>query len=360
MDKPKRLRPGDKVAIVSLSSGVLGEKFVAHEIELGEKRLKEFGLEPVYMNNSLKGLKFLNENPKARAEDLKQAFADNNIKAIICAIGGNDTFRTIPFLLEDDEFVELVNNNPKIFMGFSDTTINHLMFHKLGLNTFYGPAFLVDFAELDKEMLPYTKNAINYLFNPIENYKIKSSDTWYEDRTNFSVNAVGTPRKSHAETRGIDLLQGSGKVVGLLLGGCIDSFGLLLGLRENEDIDATSAKEIANKYNIFPTDWENKIMFFETSESKMNPEFLRKIIKELKNRHVFDRLSGIVVGKPDDETFYDEYRKVLKEEFSNFDFPVLLNLNFGHASPRTIIPYGATAEIDADLKTFTLLKTTID
>ena len=52
MIKPERLKKGDKVAIVSLSSGILGEKFVVHELDLGVKRLKEFGLEPVFMKNS--------------------------------------------------------------------------------------------------------------------------------------------------------------------------------------------------------------------------------------------------------------------------------------------------------------------
>ena len=65
--------------------------------------------------------------------------------------------------MEDEEFIRAVKNNPKIFMGYSDTTNNHLMLNKLGLSTFYGPCFLTDIAELDKEMLPYTKNYLNKL-----------------------------------------------------------------------------------------------------------------------------------------------------------------------------------------------------
>lgn len=53
-----KLNKGDKVAIVSLSSGLLGESFVKHELDLGIKRLKEFGLNPVIMDNSLKGLEY--------------------------------------------------------------------------------------------------------------------------------------------------------------------------------------------------------------------------------------------------------------------------------------------------------------
>ena len=55
MQYARKLRKGDKVAIVSLSSGMLGEEFCSHNIEIGVKRLKEYGLEPVFMPNALKG-----------------------------------------------------------------------------------------------------------------------------------------------------------------------------------------------------------------------------------------------------------------------------------------------------------------
>ena len=85
MEKLKRLQKNDKVAIVSLSSGILGESFVKHELDLGEKRLKEFGLVPVYMKNSLKGLDFISNHPEARAEDLIDAFENPEIKERIIA-----------------------------------------------------------------------------------------------------------------------------------------------------------------------------------------------------------------------------------------------------------------------------------
>lgn len=59
MKKPKSLVKGDKVAVVSMSSGILGEDFAKHELELGLKRLKEFGLVPVVMPNALKGIEYL-------------------------------------------------------------------------------------------------------------------------------------------------------------------------------------------------------------------------------------------------------------------------------------------------------------
>ena len=166
MKKPMNLNKGDKIAIVSLSRGLLGMPFCKHELDIAIKRLKEFGLIPVIMPNALKDIKYLEEHPESRANDLKQAFMDDSIKAIITAIGGIDTYKTIPYLMEDKEFIEAVKNNPKIFTGFSDTTNNHLMLNKLGLSTFYGPCLLVDIAELDNEMLPYTKEKKKKFFIP--------------------------------------------------------------------------------------------------------------------------------------------------------------------------------------------------
>ena len=138
------------IGIVSLSSGIIGEDFVNHAVELGVKRLKALGLNPIFMPHSLKGLDFIKDHPEARAEDLMQAFSDDSINMILCAIGGDDTYRLLPYLFENDQLQKVIK--PKIFLGFSDTTMNHLMLHKLGVKTFYGQSFLADICELDKEM----------------------------------------------------------------------------------------------------------------------------------------------------------------------------------------------------------------
>ena len=57
-------------------------------------------------------------NPKARAKDLKDAFMDDSIAGIICAIGGDDTYRLLPYLLEDEEFIDAVHKSPKFVHGF--------------------------------------------------------------------------------------------------------------------------------------------------------------------------------------------------------------------------------------------------
>ena len=361
MKKPEALKRGDKVAIVSLSSGILGEKFVSHELELGVKRLKELGLIPVFMENSLKGLKFIDEHPEARAADLKQAFADPEIKGIISAIGGIDSYRLIPYLAGDAEFVKLVKENPKIFTGYSDTTTMHILLNHLGLNTFYGPAFITDFAEFEPEMLPYTKNAINYLFEPTSPLKILSSEIWYDERTDFSPNAVGTKRVFHKETRGYDVLKGKGKVIGELFGGCIESISRLAGFKSLPEDCHENLRQILSEHPIFPeANWfKNKILFLETSNEKASPEQFKAMLLCLKTYGICENISGLIMGKPMDETFYEEYKVALKEVLAEYNFPVMCNLNFGHSFPRMVLPYGAMAELDAENKSLTLLSLTI-
>lgn len=212
MIRPKKLNKGDKIALVSLSRGILGMPFCKHELEIGLQRLKDFGLVPVVMPNALKDMNYLENHPEAKAADLKMAFMDDSIKGIICAIGGDDTYRTIPFLMEDAEFIYAVKTHPKVFMGFSDTTNNHLMFYKLGLQTFYGQAFLTDLAELDTEMVPYTKKYFEKLFMGSHTYEITSSPVWYFERENFGPEEIGKPRKSRIEKHGFEVLNGKGKV----------------------------------------------------------------------------------------------------------------------------------------------------
>ncbi len=347
MQYARKLRKGDKIAIVSLSSGMLGEEFCSHNIEIGVKRLKEYGLEPIFMPNALKGIEYLREHPEARAKDLKEAFLDDSIAGIICAIGGDDTYRLLPYLMEDAEFIEAVEENPKLFSGFSDTTVNHLMFYKLGLSTYYGPTFICDLGEIANEMLPYSKEAFESYLEGYESGEIVSSGIWYEEREDFSRTAIGTDRIEHKEKRGFELLQGKEVFQGELLGGCLESFYDILTTARYEDEKAT-----CEKYGLFPSkeEWEGKILFIETCEEKPVPELFEKEIVVLKDKGVFDVVNGVLVGKPQDEAYYQEYKDILIKVIDNEELPIVYNVNFGHATPRCALPYGVTAKVDMKQK----------
>lgn len=102
--KPPPLKKGDKVAILSPSSGL---PYVFPWVyEQGLSQMKEiFGLEPVEFPTARKSPDYLSQHPEARAGDINAAFADPSIKGIIATIGGNDQIRILPYL-----DVELIKN----------------------------------------------------------------------------------------------------------------------------------------------------------------------------------------------------------------------------------------------------------
>ena len=330
------------VAVVSLSSGVLGEDFLKHELEIGTRRLREFGLTVRFMPHARMGLEYVKSHPEKRAQDLLEAFRNPEIDMILCAIGGDDTYRLLPYLFENDALKRAVSK--KIFLGFSDTTINHFMLHKVGLNTFYGQSFLADICELEKEMLPYTKRYFEELIHTGTIRKVAPSDQWCETRTNFNADQVGVPLVRHPN-RGFELLQGKPVFSGKILGGCIDSIYDIFDGGRYADMPL-----LCRQYGLFPDleDWRGKILLLESSEEKMPPEKYRKALCLLKKTGIFGVISGILVGKPMDEAYDAEYRQALKEEIGNPLLPVVCNINIGHAVPRCIFPFGVPAVVDAE------------
>ena len=185
---------------------MLGEAFVRHELRLGIRRLEQYGLEVRFMEHAKKGIDYIREHPEKRAEDLLAAFRDPAIDMILCAIGGDDTYRLLPYLFEHDELKRAVGD--KIFLGFSDSTMNHFMLNKVGLKTFYGQSFLTDVCELEPEMLPYTRQYFEELIETGGIKEISPSRVWYESRTDFGEDQTGVRLKQHPD-RGFELLQGN-------------------------------------------------------------------------------------------------------------------------------------------------------
>ena len=330
------------VGIVSLSSGILGESRIRFETETGIRRLEEYGLNIKFMPHALMGLDYVKAHPEKRAEDLLLAFHDPEIDMILCAIGGDDTYRLLPYLFDHDELANSVTD--KLFLGFSDTTINHLMLHKVGLTTFYGQAFLPDICELSSEMLPYTRKYFEELINTENISEICPSDIWYEERKSFGIDQAGKPLISHPNS-GFELLQGPSVFSGKILGGCIDSIYDMFNGDRYADMPV-----LCKKYHLFPDpeDWKGRILLLETSEEKPSPEKYRKALEYLKQTGVFEAVSGLLIGKPMDETYAQEYRLLLTKVIDRPDLPIVFNLNVGHSLPRCIIPFGINAFVDVN------------
>ncbi len=334
--------PVKKIAIISLSRGLLGESFIQYEEDIGMRRLRSYGIKVVTTANARKGIDFLQRHPEARAQDLLAAFSDPSIDMILCAIGGDDTYRLLPYLFEHNELAEAGKRGKKIVLGFSDTTMNHFMLHKVGVNTFYGQSFIADVCELEDEMLSYSKKYFEELLTTGTIKEIRPSDVWYSERTVFDETQIGIKRVQH-RNRGFELLQGNPVFSGKILGGCIETMYNIFDNTRHHD-----SPVLCRRYGLLPSidDWKGKILLLESSESRTKPELYKKMLQTLKATGIFEVINGILVGKPMDEAYYEEYKQLLISEISKSNLPIVYNVNIGHATPRCIIPLGVEATVD--------------
>lgn len=340
MIKPRRLCKGDTVAVVSLSRGMLGEKMFLHKYEIARERLEARGLTVVAMPNALKGVDYLYRNPKARADDLMDAFRNPEIKAVFNAIGGDDTIRLLPYIDFD-----VLRNNPKIFTGFSDTTTNHFMMFKSGLVSYYGLSVMNNLAEYTgiNEYTAYFMEKT--LFDPQDALEFPASTfcSYEKDKVWWKESNIdrATPRYPNA---GYEILQGHGTVTGRMLGGCIDVFPELVGTPLWPSLDQ----------------WRGKLLLIETSEADMPEMVLCWLLRNLHAQGILHVINGIVVGKPAVEEKLDKYRDVYRQvvafEANLPDLPILYNVNVGHAYPIGLFPLGLTYEIDCEQRSLTLLE----
>ncbi|WP_313893707.1 LD-carboxypeptidase [Psychrobacillus sp.] len=336
--KPKMLKAGDKVATISLSWGGAGDPELKWRYEQGVERLRTvFHLDVIAMPNSLKGSDFIYDNPKARAEDLMDAFKDPSIKGIISNIGGSESIRLLPYIDFD-----VIRRNPKVFIGYSDSTITHLFCHKAGITSFYGPSLLVDFAE-NVEMHAYTIEALKKaLFAIDEIGEVKPATEWTSERVEWIIENKNRQRNMNPNN-GYELLQGNGVVQGRLIGGCIEVL------------------EFAKGTSLWPDQsyWDDSILFFETSEDMPEPGLIEYWLRNYGSQGILQKAKGIVFGKPQKEKYYEEYKesivKIMKE-LNLTELPILYNLNFGHTEPKFVLPYGTKAEINCENVTFSILE----
>jgi muramoyltetrapeptide carboxypeptidase LdcA involved in peptidoglycan recycling len=284
------------------------------------------------MPHTLASPEFVAANPKARAQDLMDAFADPTVKGIIATLGGDDSIRLIPYL-----DLDVISRNPKIFIGYSDTTNLHLACLSAGLTSFYGPSILAGFAEnggLHRYMVDGIRKAL-FSAEPIGVIQ-RNDEGWtselvdWEDPTLQSLprtlQSAGPPR----------LLQGVGATSGHLLGGCAEVLEMAKGTAWWPPLSA----------------WTGAILFYETSEDAPAPQFVKHWFRNLAAQGILAALRGIVLARPDpkgDDTYQSRLEaailKVLSEEGLT-GLPVLSGLDFGHTQPMLTLPYGVRATID--------------
>lgn len=339
--KPSHLKPGDTIAVVSLSWG--GPSVFPRIFDEGLKHLREdFGLIVKEFPTARMDADLLHANPQLRAKDVNDAFADKEIKAIFSSIGGDDSVRMLPFLDK-----ELIRKNPKIVMGYSDTTTLLTFCNQLGLVTFNGPSIMAGFSEMDSLSKEFAGHVKDILFNNLPAYQYKPYEKFSEGYPDWAkMESIGLIKNEQVND-GWHWLQGSGTVQGPLFGGCVEVLEYFLKGTEywpEEDF------------------WNGKILFCETSEEKPPVSMVEYFLRGLGMQGVFPRITGIVFGRARDYTAKEKAEldqvivTVVAKEFGCPNIPIVTNMDFGHTDPQWIVPLGVKAEIDCEKKTFGLIE----
>lgn len=336
--RPSCLKPGDKVAIVSPSSGM---PFLFPWVyEQGLNRLKEiFQLQPIEFPTARQSPEYLSKNPKARAEDINQAFADPSIKGIIATIGGNDQLRILPYLSK-----QTLLANPKIFMGYSDNTNLHLFLWNLGIISYYGGAIMTQFA-MGGGMHDYTVDSINKaLFKPSIG-EVFATDEYSDADLDWTDKQNLTKKRPQYPSNGWYWHNNQGELIkGQLWGGCLEVLDLHL-----------SVKSYLPEFERL----NNTILFIETSEEMPSEGFVYRFIAALGELGLLRRFKAILIGYPKAqfcgkfppegrEAFISNQKNAVINVLNDYDIsiPVIFNMSFGHTDPQFIVPNGGNITID--------------
>ena len=332
MIKPRALRRGDRVAAISLSSG--WPNVFPRAYRDGKRQIEEaFGVQVIESRHALAEPEWLAAHPEARAADLMEVLRDRSIAGIVSTIGGDDSIRMLPFL-----DLSVIRKNPKIFIGYSDTTVTHFAFLKAGVTSFYGPSIMAGFDE-NGGLLSYMADSVRQMLfgSSISDAPIapnregwtSASFAWGDDKRNEK------PRPLRPSS-GWRWLQGAGCHRGHLVGGCLDVLDWLRGTPVWPDESA----------------WRDSIIFLEISEDAPSPSAVVKMLRSLAATGALREARGILFGRPyGEEAIFDEYDGAVLQilaELKLSSLPLVTRMDFGHTDPKFVVPYGVEAEINCD------------
>lgn len=345
MIKPAMLQAGDRVAAISMSWG--GPGTFPSRYEAGKRQLEEeFHVTVVETRHALRDAEWLARNPRARADDLMEAFADVSISAIIATIGGEDLIRLVPFI-----DLAVIHSHPKVLLGYSDTTIAHLLCFQAGLVSFYGPSLMAGFAE-NCGMFPYMIDSVRRtLFSSAPIGVIEPhSGGWTAERLEWAEAKHQYRKRAVNPSTGWRFLQGETIAEGHLIGGCLEVLAWARGTSIWPDLTA----------------FRNAVLFLETSEEAPPPVTLARELRTYAAMGVLQQLSGLILGRPGGDVAiaeFDAYERavlqVVVEEQGLTRLPVVTRMDFGHTDPMFVLPYGITARIDYPRRQFAIVDSAV-
>lgn len=358
--KPKKLSKGDTIALVTLSWG--GASECKDRYLCGKNQIEEtFGLNVIETPNALKSSDWIYEHPKERLNDLIWAFKNPEVKAIISIIGGDDSIRLFDFLKE--KHLEIIRENPKIFVGLSDTTTINFLCLKAGIVSFYGPSVLFGLAEnggIDNYTKEYFEKALfsDKPIGKIENNK----EGWTLDKVPWEKKYQNKKRKMQKPLQ-INFIQGAGIKEGTLVGGCADVLEFMKGTELWLD------KPL----------WKDAVLFLETSEEIPSPDQFKRWLRNCGTQGILREINGIIFGIPGGDIEFDspdyeerlkkhlenfkEYEKVLlkvAKEYDRKDLIIATQLHFGHTMPMITLPYGIKVRLDAENKKVEIIESGVE
>ncbi|MFZ5351623.1 MAG: S66 peptidase family protein [Bacillota bacterium] len=307
--KPKALCEGDRVAVVSPTS--FGEEDAVRKAEL---RIRALGLEPVMYPTCYSRYGYLSAKDEERAKDLNNAFADDSIKGIFCLKGGYGTMRILKLLDYD-----MIRNNPKIFMGFSDITALHAAFNRIcRMVTYHGPMAMSSYGKIKGDKVKFEAYTYDSLRKNI-----------------FTCEVPGTVENPAGEA--LDSLAG-GKAEGEIIGGNLSMLAATLG-------------------SPYEVDVKGKILFIEDIGEPLFK--VDKMLTSLALAGKLDDCAGLILGSwidcnqgytgSEEDTGFD-LEEVFKQIFLPFKKPIITNFKAGHCFPQPTIAFGTHVIIDGDKK----------
>lgn len=337
MIKPKKLNAWDTIAI--LSPSWWGSTEFPHIFKNWIKVLKKLWYNVKEYPSCQKDADFIYNNPEFRANDINHAFADSNIKAIITNIWGDDSVRILKYLDK-----ELILQNPKIFMGYSDITTINVYLNQLWLVTFNWPQIMAWISQFEDMWDDFQKSFKDF-FENYKNYEYKSFpfySNWYLPWWDIS-NIWKLKEKIPNEWWNI--LQWNWTFSWQLFGWCL------------QVLDFMKWTEYFPKSHFF----KDKIFFIEIAED--NWVQLNNIKYMLRNyciSWVFENISWLLIWRARDYSLdeKDKLNKLILDilvwEFWLKNLPIIANLDFWHTDPQWILPLWIKAEIDINSQGFYL------
>ena len=304
MQYPLPLRPGARIGLIAPSGPIRVENGLDRSIDA----VKAQGFQPVIGDSCGKVYGHLSGTDEIRANDINRMFADDSIEGIFCIRGGYGAPRIL-HLLDFD----LIKNNPKPFLGYSDVTALHVAFNqRCDLVTYHGPMPASDWIwpSFDPRSMVSLRRM---LMQPI---------------SGAIQNPSGFPLETIAK----------GKAKGRLVGGNVSLISGLCGTP-------------------WALDGTDCIVFLEDIGEKTY--HLDHMLAQLRSNGLFDRCAGVILGGfTDCNIEYEGYGlsipEVVRDLILPSGKPILGGLQAGHCQPSLTLPLGAACELDATAQTIAI------